>query len=184
MKIFIPILLGSARLGGFSEKAAKFVLNEAQTLGRFETQLLKVGDFVGPAKTEAMEKEKAGLWSAIMAKADGLIIVAPEYNHGYPGELKIMLDELYNEYNRKPAAVCGVSSGALGGARMVETLRTVLIELQMPPIHRSVYFANVTKIFDEHGELKDDNIRKKIHMLFEELLWYAEALKTAREKTG
>lgn len=61
-----------------------------------------------------------------MTRADGLVIVSPEYNHGYPGEMKLMLDQLYKEYNRKPVGICGVSSGALGGARMVEQLRLIL----------------------------------------------------------
>ncbi len=36
-----------------------------------------------------------------ITKADGIIIVSPEYNHGYLGELKLILDMLHDEHNYK-----------------------------------------------------------------------------------
>lgn len=179
-QLFIPILLGTAREGRQSEKATKFVLQEAKKYGQFETQLLDVRDFAGPAKTQAMPKEQAEKWSEIMAKADGLIIVSPEYNHGYPGELKLMLDQLYKEYNRKPVGLCGVSGGGLGGARMVEALRTSLIELQLVPLRNAVYFSGIQNLFDDSGDIKDPSFSQKLATMFDELVWYAKALKTAR----
>lgn len=181
-KVFIPILLGSARDGRWSEHAAKFVLEEAKNYGQFETQLIDVRDFVTKPATEvAMTKEKANEWSAKMTRADGLIIVSPEYNHGYPGELKLMLDQLYKEYNRKPAGICGVSSGALGGARMIEQLRLVLIEFQMVPARTAVYFANAHALFGGDGKITDESYKDKVKGLFDEVLWYAKALKAARQ---
>lgn len=180
--LFIPILLGSSREGRKSEKAARFVLSQAKSYGKFETELLDVKDFVGIAKTQAMEEEKAKKWSEIMKRADGLIIVSPEYNHGYPGELKLMLDELYEEYNRKPVGICGVSAGVLGGARMAEVLRIFLIELQMVPIRNAVYFSNVENLFDEKGEIRDPSYRERLKTFFDELVWYAGTLKKAREE--
>lgn len=181
-QLFIPILLGSAHEGRQSEKAARFVFEEAKLYGKFETQFLDVKDFVETAKTGgAMPKEKSEKWSSIMKRADGLLIVSPEYNHGYPGELKLMLDQLYQEYNRKPLGICGVSAGMLGGGRMVEQLRLVAIELQMVPIREAVYFAKVHELFDEKGEIKDPSFADRLKTLFDELVWYAKALKVARE---
>ncbi|MBI1984628.1 MAG: NAD(P)H-dependent oxidoreductase [Candidatus Wildermuthbacteria bacterium] len=180
--IFIPILLGTAREGRQSEKAAKFVLQQAVSYGKFETELLDVRDFVSLAKTERMPENESSRWSKIMTRADGLIIVVPEYNHGYPGELKLMLDQLYKEYNRKPVGVCGVSMGPLGGARMVEALRTSLVELQMVPVRNAVYFSSIQDLFDENGTMKDDSYAKKLLVLFDEVLWYAKALQKARNK--
>ncbi len=179
-KIFIPILLGTAREGRQSEKAAKFVLEEAKKHGQFETELLDVRDFTSLAKTQGMQEEQSKKWSEIMKRADGLIIVAPEYNHGYPGELKLMLDQLYKEYNRKPVGICGISAGSLGGARMVEVLRTALIELQMVPVRNTVYFSSIQNLFDEGLEIKDDSYAKKLIALFDEVLWYAKALQKTR----
>lgn len=182
-QLFIPILLGSAREGRESEKAAKFVLEEARKYGKFDTEFIDVRDYVGEnCRTAAMPQEKSKKWSEIMRRADGLIVVSPEYNHGYPGELKLMLDEIYEEYNRKPLAICGVSIGALGGARMVEVLRTAAIELQMVPVRSAVYFSNIRDLFNNKGEIQDESLIERLKTLFEELSWYAEALKKAREK--
>ena len=206
-QLFIPILLGTAREGRKSEKAASYVLEQTKAYGQFETQLLDVRDFVVSPKTEKALRPGSGQakpaespqgiqagppksnqvgfggeWSEFMKRADGLIIVSPEYNHGYPGELKLMLDELYEEYNRKPVGICGVSGGGLGGARMVEALRTSLIELQMVPMRNAVYFANIQNLFDDAGTIQDASFEKKLATMFDELLWYAKALKEAREK--
>jgi len=182
MKFFIPIILGTGREGRQSEKVARFVFEEAKTFGEFETELLDVKDFVGSAKTGAMSEEKSKLWQGTMKRADGLVIVSPEYNHGYPGELKLMLDQLYQEYNRKPAGICGVSAGDVGGARMAQALRIVLIELQMVPIHEAVYFSKVHDLFNEKGEIRDLSYIERLQKFFAELVWYAKALKVAREQ--
>ena len=181
IKLFIPVILGSGREGRHSENAAKFVFEEAKEYGKFETQLIDVRDFGLQRTDNSGTLEKAKTFSEVMKRADGLIVVSPEYNHGYPGELKMTLDQLYGEYNRKPIGICGVGGGA-GGARMVEQLRLVAIELQMVPIRNAVYFSNVWSLFDEQGNIKDaETYRKQLKVFFDELVWYAKALKKARE---
>src|SRR3989338_3435833 len=173
MPLFIPILLGSGREGRQSEKAANFVLHEAQAYGQFETQLIDARDFALSRTDNTVGSTDAKAFSELIKRADGLIIVAPEYNHGYPGELKLVLDQLYKEYNRKPLGICGVSSGMLGGGRMVEQLRLVAIELQMVPIRNAVYFPMVKNLFDGDGNIKDgDGYRKRLSVFFDELAWY------------
>ncbi|GEM_PF-52554 len=182
MSLTIPILLGTAREGGNSAKVAQTVFKEMQKYEFFETELLKVSDFVTVLKTQGMEEKNANKWKEIMTKADGLIVVSPEYNHGYPGELKIMLDQLYDEYYRKPIGICGVSASSMGGVRMVEALRLVALELGMVPIHKAVYFSEVNTLFDHSQELQDSLYIQRMKNFFDELAWFAKALKEAREK--
>ncbi|MHB9019525.1 MAG: NADPH-dependent FMN reductase [Minisyncoccota bacterium] len=166
-KIFIPIILGTAREGRESEKVAKFVLAETQKYG-FETELIDIKNYATPATQTLKENIKNEL-SSILKKANGLIIVSPEYNHGYPGELKIFLDNFYQEYFYKPLAICGVSAGSLGGARMVEQLRLVSIELHMIPIREAVYFSSVKNIFDEKENIKDNSYKERLQVMFKGL---------------
>ena len=180
--LFIPIILGTAREGRRSEHAARFVLEEIKKRDGIETELIDVRDFRLPATDDTGETEIAKKLSAIAACADGFIIVSPEYNHGYPGELKMMLEMSDGEYAKKPIAVCGVSSGWTGGARMVEQLRSVLIDLKAVPILEAVYFAKVEELFNEQGAITDDSYRGRVAKMFDELLWYATALKVAREQ--
>ena len=177
--MYIPIILGTGRKGRNTEKAARYILSEVQKREEIETELLDVRDFRIQVTDNEGKLPVAQTFAEKMKKADGLIVVAPEYNHGYPGELKMMLDMLYEEYNRKPIGICG-TGGGLGGGRMVEQLRLVAIELQMVPIRSAVYFPSVWDAFDEQGNAKDASYPDLIKTFLEELLWYAKALKAAR----
>jgi NAD(P)H-dependent FMN reductase len=179
--LHIPIILGTAREGRESEKAAKFMLQEATKYGLKNTEIIDVRDFRIKATDNTLGLPEAKKLSQKIKKADGLIIVTPEYNHGYPGELKMMLDMLYEEYFQKPVGFCGVSFGALGGARSVEQLRLVCIEFHMVPIREAVYFPTIQKLFDENGAIKDESVHGRVGKFLDELVWYAKALKPARE---
>ena len=179
--MYIPVILGTAREGRQSEKVVKFVLGEVSKAG-IETELLDVREYRIPATDSSGSSAIAKKLESKINIADGLIIVSPEYNHGYPGELKMMLDLLYKQYFNKPLGICGVSIGILGGARMVEQLRLVAIELHMVNIRESLYFPMVQNLFDEKGGLKEPgSYDKRIKAFLDELLWYANALKTARK---
>jgi NAD(P)H-dependent FMN reductase len=147
--MYLPIILGTAREGRQSEKVARFMLAEVKNKGA-ESEILDVRDYRMEATDNTKKSEKAKMLAERMGKAYGLVMVSPEYNHGYPGELKMMLDLLYEEYRGKPALICGVSRGVFGGTRMVEQLRLVCIGLGMIPVSDALYFSNVEE-FDENG---------------------------------
>lgn len=173
----IPVLLGTAREGAASDAVAIYVNRQLLNRG-IASELIDPADY---HEKKTFEKEHIKPWADIMNAADGLVIVTPEYNHGYPGPLKEMLDALYEEFARKPVAVCGVSSGGLGGARVVEQVKLVTIELHMVPIRESVYFSGVRDLFNEDATIKDASYDARVGKLIDELVWYAEALKSARE---
>ena len=179
--MYIPIILGTARKGRQSEKVAKFLLGEAIKAG-LETKIIDVAEFLVSLTDNTKQSLQAKKLAREINLADGLIIIAPEYNHGYPGELKLMLDMLYEEYAKKPVGICGVSAGLLGGARMVEQLRLVVIELRMIPIREALYFSDIYNLFDKNGEIQDKLYYKRTKVFLDELIWHSKALKTAREK--
>ena len=181
MALFIPVILGTARKGRMSEHAAKFVFEMVKKRAGVETQLIDVRDFGIPATDNSETTAEAKNFGELAARADGLVVVSPEYNHGYPGELKLALDQVYKQYAKKPVAICGVSAGGLGGARVVEQLRQVVIELGMLPIRGAVYFSKIGELFDEKGKMKDPSYDGKVNKLLDELEWHAQALKKERE---
>lgn len=179
--MYIPVILGTARAGRQSEKVAGFILEEVKAAG-YETEMIDVRDYRIEATDKTQTQPQAKKLSPEMDKADAFIIVSPEYNHGYPGELKMMLDLLYGQYAKKPVGFCGVSSGPLGGARMVEQLRQVIVELHMVPIREALYFPFVQDLFDDKGKMKDPGSYKdRIKKFLDELSWYASALKASRK---
>ncbi len=172
-KLLIPLLLGTGREGRRSEAVARFLADKMQAAG-FETPFVDVRDYVTGVTYHSRQIQPPMLpWRDLMARADGLAIVTPEYNHGYPGELKILLDSVLGEYERKPVGICGVSAGRAGGARAIEQVRDVVIALQMVPLTNAPTFGNVGK-FDpgEHD--------KYVEPFIEEMRWFATALKQAR----
>ena len=176
--MFIPVILGTAREGRQSEKVAKFILQEVLNYGEIETELIDVRDYLIGATDRTKKFDGIKVLSEKFIKADGFIIVVPEYNHSYPGELKLLLDSMYwPEYEKKPAGICGVSGGPFGGARMIEQLRTVLTELKIVNIREAVYFGGVQNLFDEAGVIKDTNYHDRIKVFLDELTWYAKKLK-------
>lgn len=168
--MYIPIILGTAREGRESEKASNFVFQEAGKMD-LKTKILDVRNYRLEATDKSGESPKALIFREEIAKADALIIVSPEYNHGYPGELKMMIDMLTKDvYSGKPIGICGVSNGGLGGARMVEQLKLVCIELGMVPIRESVYFSMVQDLFDARGIIKDKVYYDRVRIFLNQLI--------------
>ena len=166
--MFIPIVLGTSRKDNQSLIAADYIFKKVQEAG-IETVLIKTGEFVSRAiTTESLSEEKNKAWQETMQKAQGLIVVSPEYNHGYPGELKLLLDSLYPEYHYKPLGIVGVSSRLSGGLRMAEQLRLVGVALKMTPIYPSVHFMEMKEKTEK--DFRDDaKLNQAIQSLFDEL---------------
>ena len=144
--VFIPVVLGTARQGRLSEPAANFVFGEVSKRGDIQTELIDIRK-IPLAVDDAGEALKDSRFSAMVARADGLILVVPEYNHSFPGLLKHVLDTNLKEYIHKAVGVCGVSAGPFGGARMIQSLLPVLRELGLVTIFSDVYFGSARKAF-------------------------------------
>lgn len=169
----ITVVLGTGRTGRESEKVANFIKKEVEKLG-FKSELADVRDY---PLTVTVQGNPPARWKELVVNSSGLVIVAPEYNHGYPGELKLLLDSLYGEYRHKPAGICTVSAGAAGGARVAEQLRQVLGELGLISINPIIGFAKVNELFDVSGELKDPTYyRGQVQKLCEEIDFFASRL--------
>jgi len=180
-RLFIPIILGTTRQGRRSEHVARFVLEEVKKRAGVETELIDIRTL--PLKLDdAGEQMKDPAFSATINRADGLVLVVPEYNHGYPGLLKHALDMNLKEYVHKAVGICGVSAGPFGGARVIENLLPVMRELGLVTTFTDVNFGSVHKIFDEGGSVLDQNFVRRVDEFLKELIWMARLLRYGREK--
>ncbi|MBA3320110.1 MAG: NAD(P)H-dependent oxidoreductase [Pyrinomonadaceae bacterium] len=179
--LFLPILLGTPRQGRMSEHVAKFVLSELQKHEEVETELIDVRELNLPTQDAGEQIKDAG-FSALMERADGLVIVTPEYNHGYPGMLKHALDSNLKEYVHKAVGLCGVSAGGFGGTRVIQSLLPVMRELGLVTIFWDGNFSNVNQLFDESGALLDQSHVRRTDKFFKELIWMAKVLRYGREQ--
>jgi len=179
--LFIPVILGTVRKGRASENVAKFVFGEVQKRGGVETELIDLLDLTF-ATDDAGEAIKEAKFSETVARADGLVLVVPEYNHGYPGILKHVLDSNLKEYIHKAVGVCGVSAGGFGGTRMIQNLTPVLRELGLVTIFWDGNFSGAQSLFDENGNMRDRGTHeKRIDKFLGELIWMSKTLRHGRE---
>src|SRR5437588_1865638 len=178
--LFIPVILGTARRGRRSEHAARFVFEQTKRRADIETELIDVCEL--PMKLDdAGEQMKDPKFSATIQRCDALIIVTPEYNHGYPGLLKHALDMNLEEYIHKAVGICGVSAGPFGGARVIEALLPVMRELGLVTIFNDVNFGHAAKIFGENGKLLDESFVSRTAKFLDELIWMSRVLRYGRE---
>jgi NAD(P)H-dependent FMN reductase len=176
--LFVPVILGTPRRGRMSEHVARLMSIEVGK--RVETELVDVAALPIPVD-DAGEGAKDSGFAELVNRADALVIVAPEYNHGYPGLLKHVLDTNLKEYVHKAAGIVGVSAGVFGGARVIQNLIPVLRELGLVTIFWDVNFTTVGSRFDDGGNLLDDSFLPRIDKFLDELLWMAETLRYGRE---
>jgi NAD(P)H-dependent FMN reductase len=181
--LFIPIILGTARQGRESENVARFVLEQIKKRMDVQTEMIDVREL--PMRLDdAGEQMKDPAFSAKIERCDGLIIVTPEYNHGYPGLLKHALDMNLKEYIHKAVGICGVSAGPFGGARVIENLLPVMRELGLVTIFEDVNFGKVGTLFDEQGNLLDQSHVRRVDKFLNELIWMARVLRHGRENVS
>ncbi|MGE5275679.1 MAG: NADPH-dependent FMN reductase [Acidobacteriota bacterium] len=178
--LYLPVILGTPRQGRFSEHVARFVLGQVRKLPGVETELVDVRTLAFPT-SDAGEDIKNADFSKLCMRADGFVIVAPEYNHAYPGILKHALDTNLKEYVHKAAGVVGVSAGPWGGTRVVQSLLPVLRELGLVAIFWDGNFTNVQKLFGATGDILDAAYERRLEKFLKELVWMAKVLRHGRE---
>jgi NAD(P)H-dependent FMN reductase len=176
----IPVVLGTARKGRLSEHVARVVLERIAQRQGVTTELIDVAARALPVD-DAGEAIRDPALSAVLARADALVIVSPEYNHSFPGLLKHLLDGYLEEYIHKAAGIVGVSAGPFGGARGIQNLLPVLRELGLTAIFTDVYVSQAAAAFDAAGQLLDPALVRRTDNFLDELVWMARTLRFGRE---
>ena len=180
LPLFIPVILGTARQGRMSLHAARLLEQELAKQPEVETELIDIAILPLPTNDAGEAIKEAG-FAARMNRADGLLIVSPEYNHGYSGLLKHVLDSCLKEYIHKAVGIAGVSAGPFGGSRGIQDLLPVMRELGLVTIFWDVNFTNVSHLFDPAGTLLDQTFLPRIDKFLKELIWMAKTLRYGRE---
>lgn len=176
------IILGSTRQGRRGEVVAKWVKAAAEADNRFEVDYVDLRELNLPFFDEPMSpftiRDTGGsythpegeAWAQRVGQAEGVLIVTPEYNHGYPGVLKNALDWVGREWGDKPVSY--VSYGNItGGVRSVEQLRQVTNELGLVQVANAIYFPGISRdAFNDDGQPTHDGANDNLKAMFNELL--------------
>jgi NAD(P)H-dependent FMN reductase len=180
--LFVPVVLGSVRPNRLSYRPALLLGERVATAG-LRSELVDLRELNLPIYGQDPAADRLPsvvAFRQVMADADAAIVLTPEYNHGFTSAIKNAIDYLHAEIRRKPVAVCGLSGGGLGGARAVEQLKLVLVEMHALPIRDSVYFSDARSLFDDEGRLLRQEFVGRADDMIAELAWYAETLRWGR----
>ncbi|SDZ19696.1 NAD(P)H-dependent FMN reductase [Micromonospora pattaloongensis] len=183
----LAVILASVRSGRFGPVVAKWCTRQAEQRGDVVVDLidlaetpLPVAGQATPVVTGQYEAEDVRAFAERIGRADAFVVVTPEYNHGYPGALKIAIDAVNPEWHAKPVGF--VSYGGIsGGLRAVEQLRVVFAELHPVTVRETVSFAMCHGKFGERGEpLESGPVNQAARALLDQIAWWARVLRDAR----
>jgi NAD(P)H-dependent FMN reductase len=188
----LGIILGTTRTGRFADRPAAWFSDLARKRAELAVELVDLRDYPLPffdepksPMREASKLEVAVRWGRKVAELDAFVFVTGEYNHGIPASLKNAIDYLYAEWNRKPASY--VAYGSVGGARAIEQLRAVLVEVQVAPLRPSVHIGR-PEFHDMllHGKTFADapHLDQMANAVLDDLIWWGRALRAARQASA
>ena len=189
-KLNLKIILGSTRQGRLSDKVGAWIADEAAKRDDVNVELLDLRDYPMPFfdeaetpnyKSKPYTEPNVMKWTAKIKEGDAFVVIAPEYNHGYPAVLKNALDYIGPEWHDK--SIGFVSYGSALGARSVEQLREVAVELQMAPIRFAVHMSYEVPGAVAKGTPASEAFApfvEKAKGMLEQLVVWGKALKATR----
>jgi NAD(P)H-dependent FMN reductase len=186
----LGVILASTREGRRGEGFARWIHALLSERKGSEIDLLDLRDWrlpnydhaaMPPVAEKSYTDPTARGWVEKIGALDGYVIVTPEYSHGYPGGLKNALDHGYAVWANKPVAFVSYG-GTASGARAVEQLRLVAIELRMVPIRDEVNIRLIGVSLDERGRPTEEFYAKRAAAMIDTLLWWARVTRDGRER--
>ena len=177
----IAIISASVRTGRQSHRTALFFQNYLKEYNLATSEILDLKAYNFPIFEERLKHlptPPEGLvdYANRIKAADGIIIVTPEYNGGYPPALKNAIDVLYDEWRRKPIAISTNSDGVFGGTQVITSIQFSLWKIRSWTVPAMFPVRQVQNTFDENGVPADKaDVEKRAKPFVEELLWCIEA---------
>ena len=177
----IAIISASVRTGRISHRVALYFKNFLEDGNHASAEILDLNEFQFPVFNERLRLQPNPApdvldFAAKVKGADGIIIVTPEYNGGYPASLKNVVDLLYDEWRRKPIAISTVSDGVFGGTQVITSLQFTLWKIRAWTVPAMFPVPKAHEAFDEHGIPRDKAGSDRRALGFvQELLWCIEA---------
>ena len=177
----IAILSSSVRTGRSSHRVALFFKDFIEAKNLATSEIVDLNAYQFPLFEERLQYQKSPTeqvleFASRIKNADGVIIVTPEYNGGYPASLKNVVDLLYKEWQKKPVAISTVSDGAFGGTQVLISLQFSLWKIKAWTVPAMFPVPNVNETLNELGKPVDTvAFEKKAGSFVKELLWCIEA---------
>ena len=179
----IKIISASVRDGRNSHRVALYFKNYILENNLATAEILDLKEYRFPVFEERLQymnnpPENVLEFSEKISSADGVVIVTPEYNGGYPAALKNVTDLLYPEWKRKPIAIATISDGEFGGTQVITSILFSLWKIGAWVVASRFPVPSAQDNYDEQGNPKDKAATdKRAKRFLAELIWAMEAKK-------
>jgi NAD(P)H-dependent FMN reductase len=178
----IAIISASVRKGRVSHRVALYFKKYLEANELATAEILDLNEYNFPLFDERLMHQENPAphvldFSRRISDADGVLIVTPEYNGGYPASLKNVVDLLYKEWKRKPVGISMVSNGIFGGTQVITSLLFSLWKIGAFLPTSMFPCPSAQEHFDEAGNSNDPGIDKRAALFLKELFWCIEAKK-------
>jgi NAD(P)H-dependent FMN reductase len=180
------IVVGSTRPGRVGLPVASWFVSLAREHGGFDVECADLADWNLPFMDEPAHPrlrqythEHTRRWSALVAAADAVVWVMPEYNHGYTAPVKNAIDYLVHEWAHKPVGFVSYG-GMAAGTRAVQLLKPVLSDLKMAPVVESVAIPYVSQMMRDGVFRPTEAIIGNAQLMLNELSRLEAALRGLR----
>src|SRR6187402_2156061 len=156
----IVILSSSVRVGRNSNRVALYFKKYIEENKLANAEIIDLNEYQFPVFNERLKYQTNPTQQTLefaekIKSADGVLIVTPEYNGGYPAALKNVTDLLYDEWHRKPTAIATVSDGGFGGTQVITSLQFSLWKMKAWTVPAMFPVPKVRDAFDELGNATD-----------------------------
>ena len=177
----VAIISSSVRLGRNSHRVALYFKNYIEENKLATVEILDLMEYQFPIFDERLRFQKEPTakmldFAGKIKAANGVLIVTPEYNGGYPAALKNVVDLLYDEWHRKPIAISMASNGVFGGTQVITSLQFSLWKIRAWTVPAMFPVPKVQDSFDESGVAVDKaGVDKRAKSFLDELVWCMDA---------
>lgn len=158
--IELNVISGTDRPGSNAMRVSHYLKSEYTQFSDVSSEIIDLQNFPlrkaqgGPYGKGIKEIDQ---FANRLLDADGLCVVVPEYNGGYPGILKLVIDYLPYPSGLEKMPICfvGEADGAFGALRAVEQLQQVFSYRNALIYPERVYITRINENFDEQEGVKD-----------------------------
>lgn len=172
-------IAGSLRPDSYSQQALQVVADRVRALGA-EVEVLDLRQLHLPfcdGSDEYPDYPDVEKLRQAVLKADGIILVTPEYHGSLSGVLKNALDLMgFEHFSDKVTGLISVLGGQ-SNSNSLNDMRTIMRWVHAWTIPEQVAIGQAWKAFDAEGNLQDESLSKRMDAFAQSLVENTQKLR-------
>jgi NAD(P)H-dependent FMN reductase len=171
----VAVIIGSTREGREGARIGRWFADRARLRDELDVTVVDLADFAFPSAYPGTATPPMTEFVEAVGRADGFVVVTPEYNHSFPASLKQAIDYAYDEWQAKPVGFVSYGCRSVG-MHAVDQLRTVFTALHAVTLRDFVGHD----LMDGADELDADGPAQAARTLLDQLCWWGLTLREGR----